>query len=88
MVINGLPMNPQGRTGMRGRGPYYYWGPNHMFELVITRLKQDINGNQLHDANNKKVIEFLSIQDSLDNRKWHLPKVSRGFFNFNALNVY
>ena len=80
MVINGLPMNPQGRTGMRGRGTYFYWGPNHMIELIITRFKQDINGNHLHDANNKNVLEFLSIQDSSGNQKWRFPKVSRNFY--------
>ena len=32
-----IPINPFGRTGMRGRGSLLRWGPNHYIMLVITR---------------------------------------------------
>ncbi len=34
---NGLPVNPFGRTGLRGRGSLPRWGPNHYLMLIITR---------------------------------------------------
>ena len=34
---NGIPVNPCGRTGLRGRGSLLRWGPNHYVMLVITR---------------------------------------------------
>ncbi|RWS12646.1 protein ced-11-like protein [Dinothrombium tinctorium] len=34
---NGIPRNPFGRTGLRGRGALPRWGPNHYVVLVITR---------------------------------------------------
>ena len=33
----GLPMNPRGRTGMRGRGVLWKWGPNHASDPVVVR---------------------------------------------------
>ncbi|CAG2167814.1 unnamed protein product, partial [Oppiella nova] len=40
---NGIPINPFGRTGLRGKGSLLRWGPNHYVMLVITRL----NDNEL-----------------------------------------
>lgn len=34
---NGIPRNPFGRTGLRGRGGLPRWGPNHYTVLMITR---------------------------------------------------
>ena len=36
-VIDGLPINPCGRTGMTGRGVLYRWGPNHAGDPIVTR---------------------------------------------------
>ncbi len=35
---NGIPLNPFGRTGLRGRGALPRWGPNHYVVLIITRF--------------------------------------------------
>ena len=35
----GMPRNPRGRTGMRGRGHLYRWGPNHASDPVVVRCK-------------------------------------------------
>ena len=37
-VIDGIPANPNGRTGITGRGLLEYWGPNHSVEAIFTRL--------------------------------------------------
>ena len=33
----GRPLNPRGRTGLRGRGKLGRWGPNHAVDLLLTR---------------------------------------------------
>jgi hypothetical protein len=35
---NGIPKNFMGRTGLRGRGSLFRWGPNHYVMIVITRF--------------------------------------------------
>ena len=34
----GRPLNPRGRTGLRGRGLLSKWGPNHAADPVVTRV--------------------------------------------------
>jgi len=36
-VIDGIPQNPVGRTGITGRGVLARWGPNHACLTVVTR---------------------------------------------------
>ncbi|XP_071041740.1 transient receptor potential cation channel subfamily M member-like 2 isoform X2 [Parasteatoda tepidariorum] len=38
--IYGLPRNPMGRTGLRGKGALPRWGPNHNIFIVITRWQK------------------------------------------------
>lgn len=38
------PINPIGRTGIRGRGLLGRWGPNHAADPIVTRWKRRING--------------------------------------------
>ncbi len=33
----GVPLNPRGRTGVRGRGLLGKWGPNHAADPIVTR---------------------------------------------------
>ena len=33
----GLPLNPRGRTGMRGRGYLFRWGANHASDPIVVR---------------------------------------------------
>lgn len=35
---NFLPLNPSGRTGIRGKGKLFRWGPNHHCILIIVQL--------------------------------------------------
>lgn len=34
------PLNPRGRTGIRGRGLLGKWGPNHAADPIVTRWHQ------------------------------------------------
>lgn len=36
-VIDGIPRNPIGRTGITGRGCLGRWGPNHAADPIVTR---------------------------------------------------
>ena len=35
----GMPLNPRGRTGLRGRGLLGKWGPNHAADPIVTRYQ-------------------------------------------------
>ncbi|CAF1272667.1 unnamed protein product [Rotaria sp. Silwood1] len=49
------PKNPQGRTGLAGRGLLGRWGPNHAGDPVVTRWAKDQQGHK------KKVLEIILI---------------------------
>ena len=36
-IVDGLPLNPSGRTGLIGRGLLNFWGPNQAIEAIVTR---------------------------------------------------
>ena len=44
---DGRPRNPQGRTGMAGRGSFYQWGPNLCVDPLITRVEKDSGALQV-----------------------------------------
>lgn len=58
---NGRPVNPIGRTGMRGRGRMGKWGPNMAADCLVTRIAPDA-----------PVLEFVAIQRS-DTGIWAMP---------------
>lgn len=39
-VLNGFPRNPNGRTGIKGRGLLGKWGPNHAVDIIIVRYDE------------------------------------------------
>ncbi|MCA9395670.1 MAG: methyltransferase domain-containing protein, partial [Candidatus Omnitrophica bacterium] len=45
------PQNPVERTGIIGRGRWWYWGPNWMTEIIITRINPKT-----------KVMEMLAVK--------------------------
>lgn len=69
-VIDGLPLNPMGRTGMKGRGLLGRFGPNHAADPIVTRWKRTSGGVMLDGG--KKVLEFVAIQRR-DNSQWAIP---------------
>ncbi|GAB6022353.1 hypothetical protein CHUAL_006473 [Chamberlinius hualienensis] len=59
----GLPINPAGRTGLRGRGSLHRWGPNHAIILVLTRWRtRDGFLQSVHSgsgSDDHKMLEFV-----------------------------
>ena len=47
----GYPRNPRGRTGMRGRGKLYRWGPNFASDPVVVR-EPELGRYQVRDVPN------------------------------------
>lgn len=48
-VVDGLPRNPFGRTGIIGRGLLGRWGPNHAVDPIVTRWKREMSGRIIQD---------------------------------------
>ena len=58
--MDGLPLNPIGRTGLQGRGILLRWGPNIYHYILICRWKRDNYGRiLLHPSNGKRMLEIL-----------------------------
>jgi len=73
-VVDGLPRNPIGRTGITGRGLLGKWGPNHAADPIVTRWKRDAKGAIVYTegAGKKPILEFVSIQRG-DTNEWAIP---------------
>ncbi|XP_035828049.1 transient receptor potential cation channel subfamily M member-like 2 isoform X2 [Aplysia californica] len=70
-VVDGLPVNPIGRTGLRGRGALGRWGPNHAGDPIVTRWKMLDDGTcAMKDG--KPVLQFVAVQRK-DNSLWSIP---------------
>eukprot|EP00049_Salpingoeca_infusionum_P017776 m.354303 g.354303 ORF g.354303 m.354303 type:complete len:325 (-) comp16976_c0_seq1:208-1182(-) len=69
---HGFPLNPVGRTGLRGRGELGKFGPNHAADPIVTRWKRDEQGEVVRDANGEPVLLFVAIQRR-DCGLWALP---------------
>ncbi|XP_023309015.2 ADP-ribose pyrophosphatase, mitochondrial isoform X2 [Lucilia cuprina] len=70
---NGCPVNPIGRTGLRGRGLLGRWGPNHAADPIVTRWKRDTEGNIVKSAqSDKNILQMVAIQRH-DNKMWAIP---------------
>ncbi|XP_062585972.1 transient receptor potential cation channel subfamily M member 3-like [Saccostrea cucullata] len=59
-----IPLNPSGRTGVRGRGKLWRWGPNHSVKVVISRWKRYKSDDSFLKVNNKRVMEVIVLQKS------------------------
>ncbi|CAF0874104.1 unnamed protein product [Adineta ricciae] len=65
-----IPLNPMGRTGVRGRGALIRWGPNKTIMAVITRWKK--HRGQFAYVDGQKILEALVFKDKYTN-DWKLP---------------
>lgn len=70
-VVNGIPRNPMGRTGIAARGLLGRWGPNHIADPVITRWKRTQDGAVV-ERFGKCVLEFVAVQRR-ETLEWALP---------------
>ncbi|CAF3750600.1 unnamed protein product [Rotaria sordida] len=68
-----LPLNPIGRTGVRGRGALIRWGPNKSTIAIITRWKKYRDQCTLVDG--QRILEAMVFKDKITN-DWQLPGVS------------
>ncbi|KAM7357771.1 putative nudix hydrolase 6 isoform 2-T2 [Cochliomyia hominivorax] len=70
---NGCPLNPIGRTGLRGRGLLGRWGPNHAADPIVTRWKRNGDGEiQKSPESGKNILQMVAIQRH-DNKMWAIP---------------
>lgn len=70
-VVDNVPRNPIGRTGMVGRGLLGRWGPNHAADPVVTRWKRDAGGAKI-ERDGKPILEFVAIRRG-DTNAWAIP---------------
>ncbi|XP_032721096.1 transient receptor potential cation channel subfamily M member 2 isoform X1 [Lontra canadensis] len=75
VVQDGLPLNPMGRTGLRGRGSLCRFGPNHTLQPVITRWRRNQDG-AICRKGIKKMLEVLVVRPPRS-ESWALPGGSR-----------
>ncbi|XP_014216844.1 putative nudix hydrolase 6 [Copidosoma floridanum] len=67
------PLNPIGRSGLRGRGVLGRWGPNHAADPIVTRWKSNNDDSAVVDEKSKHpVLQFVGIQRK-DTGEWALP---------------
>ncbi|XP_012516997.1 PREDICTED: transient receptor potential cation channel subfamily M member 2 [Propithecus coquereli] len=70
-VRGGLPLNPMGRTGLRGRGSLSCFGPNHALHPVVTRWRRNEDG-AICRKSIKKMLEVLVVKVP-HSELWALP---------------
>lgn len=70
--VAGYPLNPTGRTGIRGRGLLGRYGPNHAADPIVTRFLRNAEGELQMDEHNRPIVQFVSIKRT-DNGEWALP---------------
>lgn len=72
-IDGGVPLNPIGRTGIKGRGCLGRWGPNHAADPIVTRWKVDDKGKKVtHPETGKPILQFISILRK-DSKEWAIP---------------
>ena len=75
-IVNGVPRNPKGRTGISGRGHLGKWGPNHAADPIVTRWKKnEYNQPVVNPKTGKPILQFVAIQ-RVDTNEWAIPGVS------------
>ncbi|KAM4604585.1 LOW QUALITY PROTEIN: transient receptor potential cation channel subfamily M member 2-like [Discoglossus pictus] len=70
-VRDGLPLNPMGRTGLRGVGNLRWFGPNHSLHPVVTRWGKRFAGSTDKKISQKR-LEVLVVK-RIENELWALP---------------
>lgn len=72
-IVDLHPLNPVGRTGLRGRGVLGRWGPNHAADPIVTRWKRCKSHEvELHPDTKKPILQFIAIQRR-DTGEWAIP---------------
>lgn len=72
-IKDNRPLNPKGRTGLKGRGLLGKWGPNHAADPIVTRWKLNKDNKKYINAiSNRPILQFCAIQRK-DCGQWALP---------------
>jgi len=72
-IVDLFPLNPAGRTGLKGRGVLGRWGPNHAADPIVTRWKRDESLNvDLNPVTKMPILQFVAIQRR-DTGEWAIP---------------
>lgn len=62
-IKDSYPVNPIGRTGLRGRGLLGRWGPNHAADPIVSRWKRASCGEPVKDkVSGKDILQICIIQ--------------------------
>lgn len=69
-IVDGLPLNPMGRTGLTGQGNLGRWGPNHGIDSIVSRWKR-LESGEIKQNNGKPVLEFVAVKRD-DSDSWAL----------------
>ena len=85
-LVDGIPLNPKGRTGLKGRGRLNRWGPNHTAEPIVTRWARDAQDNRVV-IDGLPVLEFVGIFLK-ESRKWAIPGVRMLKLESNVCFIY
>jgi ADP-ribose pyrophosphatase len=67
------PLCPLGRTGIRGRGLFCHWGPNHAVHILISRWAREVDGT-MKIQDQRPVLEFLALKHPVT-KEHYLPGV-------------
>ncbi|XP_053896501.1 transient receptor potential cation channel subfamily M member 2 isoform X3 [Malaclemys terrapin pileata] len=70
-IQNRLPLNPMGRTGLRGRGSLRFFGPNRALHPIVTRWRRNMDGS-IYRKSLKKMLEVLVVKSPVSDH-WALP---------------
>ncbi|XP_075117251.1 transient receptor potential cation channel subfamily M member 2-like [Leptodactylus fuscus] len=70
-IENGLPLNPMGRTGLRGVGSLRWFGPNHSLHPVLTRWSTN-KAKGPNKLTSQRMLEVLVVKQKA-NDLWALP---------------
>uniref|UniRef100_A0A8D2JAJ1 Transient receptor potential cation channel subfamily M member 2 n=1 Tax=Varanus komodoensis TaxID=61221 RepID=A0A8D2JAJ1_VARKO len=71
LVKDDLPLNPMGRTGLKGQGILRFFGPNHALHPVVTRWRRNVDGS-IYRKSLKKMLEVLVVKFPFSDQ-WALP---------------
>lgn len=71
-IENGYPVNPIGRSGLRGRGCLGRWGPNHAADPIVTRWKRQGESILNHKTSGNPILQFVAIERK-DCGEWAIP---------------
>ncbi|KAL3273030.1 hypothetical protein HHI36_014486 [Cryptolaemus montrouzieri] len=72
LIENKRPLNPEGRTGLKGRGVLGRWGPNHAADPIVTRWKTANETKQINSITKLPILQFCGIQRR-DCNEWAIP---------------